>query len=246
MRNLLCVATLGLVLAVPPTARAQNPTAAPAPAAPVASVAPVAQAPRAVAPAPAPRAGAPVQAPRAVAPAPAAPVAGLPPDHPDVLAQAAPAAPPAPRPPAAVAGRGVGAAPRNIRFDVTISDTGDGKPISKVLTLNVAAGGSASIRSAARSPAGDPNAQIDQPAARAVPLNVDIVRPTVYEDGNIHATVNIEYQPYSPDAKVSLPTSVRASATTVFEPGRKMVISLAADPLTDRRVTVEVTATIVR
>jgi len=145
-----------------------------------------------------------------------------------------------------VAGRAAGAAPRNIRFDVTISDTGDGKPINKVLTLNVAAGGTASIRSAARSPAGDPNAQIDQPAARAVPLNVDIIRPTVYEDGNIFATVNIEYQPYSADAKGSLPTSVRASATTVFEPAKKMVISQAADPLTDRRVTVEVTATIVR
>jgi hypothetical protein len=39
---------------------------------------------------------------------------------------------------------------------------------------------------------------------------------------------------------------VRANSTSVFENGKKMVLLQAADPLSDRRTTIEVTATIVK
>src|SRR5690242_5427990 len=92
-----------------------------------------------------------------------------------VLAQNAPAAPAAPAPPAgqnlpglpaapapapvtprATVGTAPGAAPRNIRFDIAINDTGVTTPITKVVTVNVSAGGNGSIRSSAKIPGARP------------------------------------------------------------------------------------------
>jgi hypothetical protein len=59
--------------------------------------------------------------------------------------------------------------------------------------------------------------------------------------------VVIEYQPYVPSsASRQEPAVVRANSLAVFESGKKMVLLQAADPMTDRRTTIEVTATVVR
>jgi hypothetical protein len=42
------------------------------------------------------------------------------------------------------------------------------------------------------------------------------------------------------------PAQVRANATSVFESGKKMVVLQAADPASDRRTTIEVTATVLK
>jgi len=174
-------------------------------------------------------------------------------------AQAPPAAP-APPPARATMGTAAGMAPSNIRFDIAINDTGVTAPISKVVTLNVSQGGQGSIRSSAKIPGapvppprtvtsqgadGKPQTTTTPSSAPTIALNVDVNQPTIYEDGRIRALVVIEYQPYLP-ARTPEPAVVRANSMMVFENGRKMMLLQAADPMTDRRTTIEVTATIVK
>jgi hypothetical protein len=163
-------------------------------------------------------------------------------------------------------GAGVGAAPKNIRFDIAIADSGAGAPVSKSVTLNVSQGGSGSIRSTAPMPgtpvtlpktvttrgADGKESTTTQALTPSISLNVDVSNPLIYEDGYIRAIVVIEYQPYV--APASLPSAstrpqpavVRANSMSVFESGKKMVLLQAADPLSDRRTIIEVTATILR
>ena len=177
-------------------------------------------------------------------------------------AQNQPTPPATPTPPRATVGTAPGAAPRNIRFDITINDSGATTPITKVVTLNVSAGGGGSIRSTARIPGaptsaprtvtsqgpdGKPQTTTTPSSPPTIALNVDVTNPTIYEDTNIRAMVVIEYQPYvPPSASRQEPAVVRANSLAVFESGKKMVLLQAADPMTDRRTTIEVTATVVR
>ena len=179
----------------------------------------------------------------------------------------APAAPPAPAaapipPPRATVGTSPGASPRNIRFDITINDSGVSAPINKTVTLNVSQGGNGSIRSSARIPGapvpaprtvtsqgadGKPQTTITPGTPPTISLNVDVSNPTVFEDGGIRAMVVIEYQPYVPaPATRPEPAVVRANSISVFESGKKMVLLQSADPMSDRRTTIEVTATVIR
>jgi hypothetical protein len=57
--------------------------------------------------------------------------------------------------------------------------------------------------------------------------------------------VTVEYQPFWPEAK-SLPSAVTAQLEAMFDAGRKTLVSQAADPLSDRKTTIEVTVTIVK
>jgi len=178
------------------------------------------------------------------------------------FAQNAPPATPAP-PARATIGTAAGAAPSNIRFDIAINDSGVTAPISKVVTLNVSQGGLGSIRSSARIPGapvppprtvtsqgadGKPQTTTSPSSAPTISLNIDVNQPTIYEDGKIRALVVIEYQPYvpAPTARTPEPAIVRANSMIVFENGKKMMLLQAADPMTDRRTTIEVTATIVK
>ena len=177
-------------------------------------------------------------------------------------APAAPAPSAAPQPPRAIVGTAAGSAPRNIRFDISIADSGVTTPISKVVTLNVSQGGSGSIRSTGKIPGGPipaprtvttqgpdgkPQTTTTPGAAPTISLNVDISNPTIYEDGGIRSMVVIEYQPYVVPAPARPdPAVVRANSTVVLENGKKMVLLQASDPMTDRRTTIEVTATVIK
>jgi hypothetical protein len=178
------------------------------------------------------------------------------------FAQNQPPPPATPAPPRATVGTAPGAAPRNIRFDIVITDTGVTMPISKTVTVNVSAGGNGSIRSNAKLPGGrvlpprtvtsqgpdgKPQTTTTPSPEPSISLNVDVTNPVIYEDNGIRAMVVIEYQPYVPPSTTRPePAVVRANALTVFNSGTKMVLLQAADPMTDRRKTIEVTATIVR
>ena len=190
--------------------------APPAPPAPVsAPAARPAQAPPA---APAPR------------PAPVAPVAPSP--RPATAQPGRGAVPVAPAPPAAPEAARI---PRNVRFDITITDTAGGKTVTKALSVTVSdVGGNGSIRSWGNLPVGNP-----------VPLNVDVRNVAWFNDGTVRANVNVEYQAYVPDAKPQ-PGLVTATATTVFQDGRKTQILQAADPTSDRRTSIDVTATVLK
>jgi hypothetical protein len=178
------------------------------------------------------------------------------------VAPATPAPPAQREPPRPTVGTAAGASPRNIRFDIAIADSGVTAPITKVVTLNVSQGGNGSIRSSARIPGaaippprtvtsqgpdGKPQTTTNPSPAPSIALNVDVNNPTIYEDGGIRAFVIIEYQPYMPRAAaLPEPAVVRANSMVVLESGKKMTLLQASDPMTDRRTTIEITATVVR
>ena len=156
------------------------------------------------------------------------------------------------------------AAQRNVRFDIAITDNLGAKPVVKNLSIIATEGsgfqGGGSIRNSARLPGSDPNIpagfviqdkdgkqQTLQPLAggQTVPLNVDVTEVRFMTNDTIKALVRIEYQPYVPDAK-SQPAVITASANVAFENGKKTTILQTTDPITDRRTTIEVTATILK
>jgi hypothetical protein len=144
--------------------------------------------------------------------------------------------------------------PANVRFDVLVTDdSGNGKPLTKVVTLNIIASsnqvesGLGQIRSSAR-PAGAPVVQ-SADGKGFVPLdlnlNVDINRPRLMPGNRIRVPIVVEYRPYSAEPKS--PTAiVRTSVDMLMDNGKKTVISQSADPVTDRKVIIEVTPTIQR
>jgi hypothetical protein len=142
----------------------------------------------------------------------------------------------------------------NVRFDVVVTDDiGNGKPLTKTVTLNLIASdnqvnsGIGQIRSSAR-PAGSPLVQ-SADGKSVVPLdlnlNVDINRPRLMIGNKIRVPIVVEYKPYSGDPKAASAT-VRASVDMLMDNAKRTVISQSADPVTDRKVIIEVTATIQR
>ena len=162
-------------------------------------------------------------APKPAVPAPAAPAAPRP-----APGQAAPQpqpVPTAPRPaPPAPPGQLV-----NIRIDVTVSeDGGDAAPWRKTLTLTLADRQPGSIRAFGNA------AQPNTPPAR---LNVDAF-PILQGDGRVQAQVTLDYGP------MGRGTSIKVEPLLV--PGKPLVVSQAADPGTDRKLVVELTATVLK
>lgn len=164
-------------------------------------------------------------------------------------APARPATPAQPAEPASPAQPGTAASPaaqyqQNVRFDVTITETGGPKPVTKTVSLTVSPGASGSIRSTAYVP-GDP-ATVAFPAQTSPGswLNVDVRITGVVENG-VRAQVNVEYQPYLADSKVKL-GAITAGSMSVFHDGRRTQLLVASDPISDRRTTVEVLATVLK
>jgi hypothetical protein len=144
-------------------------------------------------------------------------------------------------------------APANVRFDVVITDdNGSGKPLTKIVTLNLIASfnsvesGVGQIRSSAR-PAGQPQYSPDGKTLldNNLNLNVDINRPRLMAGNKIRVPIVVEYRPYSPEPKAAT-AIVRASVDMLMDNGKKTVISQSADPVTDRKIVIEVTPTIQR
>ena len=214
MRNVLFTALI--VAVVTTTTWAQTPAAPAPPAAPARVTTGARQAPPAPA-APATAAPATVGARQGAPPAPAAPAA------------AAPVAP-AP-PPGSVQSPRYPNPPRNVRFEIVITETGTAKPSTKTVSLTVNdGGGSGSVRNGGNS---------------AATLNVDVRGVQAFEGGAVRATIGVEYQPWVPDASSQL-SSISSGITSMFQDGRRMQILQTADPLSDRRTTIEVLMTVLK
>jgi hypothetical protein len=125
---------------------------------------------------------------------------------------------------------------------VTITDTGGPKPVTKTLSLTIGtSNNNGSVRQTSQAP--NPGANPGPPMI-PVALNVDVRNVNWLENG-IRATVAVEYQPYIPDAKTQ-PGMVVANATTVFVDGRRTQMLVTSDPVSDRKTTIEVTATVLK
>lgn len=133
----------------------------------------------------------------------------------------------------------------NVRVDVKIIDERGGQPATtKAVSLTVADRQNGWFRSSAEGP-GRPNDPM--PAAfRLVPLNVD-ARPHV-DGSRIRLELGLEYNSIdaSTEAKQYPKLEIKQRLNLVLEDGKPMRVAQAADPLSDRRVSLEVTATILR
>jgi hypothetical protein len=129
--------------------------------------------------------------------------------------------------------------PVNVRLDLTITDQiGSAAPVQKVVSLLIADQGSGMIRSEGQ-----------LPGYGAVQLHVD-GEVRLSQGDKIRARVGLNYDLIDPKAKSaeaqSQRTQIRESLSVILENGKPTVISQSADPVTDRKVTVEVKATIVK
>ena len=167
-------------------------------------------------------------------PAPAAPPA-------PAVAPAPPAPPAAPGPPPR-AGQ-----PINVKVELTITeDGGNTAPIKKTITAVVGDAFSGYVREQFNNPT----------TGRFVPLNLDAY-PVVLSNGKIRLTCTIQY--FAASAPPPAPqnereqafsakngTDIRQNLVLILESGKSLVVSQATDPVSDRRVTVEVMATILK
>jgi hypothetical protein len=168
---------------------------------------------------------------QALAQTPAAPAAPPKAPAPPTITSAPPPPPPAPAPPAP---RKEGQ-PINIRVETTISESGgNAPPVKKTVTAVAGDGFDASVREIATPPVGPTS------------LNVD-ASPTILSNGKIRVRVTLQYAAgQSQPAEQRVRTDIRQTLVLNLENGKPLVISEASDPLSDRRVTVEVTATILK
>ena len=129
----------------------------------------------------------------------------------------------------------------NVRVDITLSDLGGaGTPAtSKTVTITTNDGKFGKLRT-----------QVTSRAYGAAPLNVD-VRPVVRTGGQILLHLTLEYsQGRNPDADGNpdriMAVSLNQSAVLLLENGKPLTLSQSADPIGDRKVTVEVKATVLK
>ena len=143
-----------------------------------------------------------------------------------------PAPTPAPRP------RPAGQ-PLNVKLELTITDQlGSAAPVQKIVSLLVADSESGMIRS-----------EGVLPGYGAVQLHVD-GEVMMISETKIRVRIGLNYDLIDPKAesaaRQSQRTQIRESLNAVLENGKATVISQSADPVTDRKVTVEAKAIIVR
>lgn len=152
--------------------------------------------------------------------------------------------PPAESAPAARAPEPAGQ-PVNVKLDLTITDQiGPREPAKKTVTVLTADRTLGSVRSTANN-------------VRAT-LNVDAT-PTILSNGSVRVILGIEYNPRQApsgttpemaekdvETRFGGGTSLNERITVVLEPGKPLVISQAADPMFDRKITVEIRASVLR
>jgi hypothetical protein len=132
----------------------------------------------------------------------------------------------------------------NVQIELTLTDQIGTNPAEKKTVSMIASSGSwGKIRSAGNSrPAGE--------TPVIVQLDVD-ARPFVSVDGPIQLELTVNYSPpgaQTPDTDNARArrTSINQSLTVVLQSGKPLVISQAADPVNDRKVLVEVKATVLK
>lgn len=124
---------------------------------------------------------------------------------------------------------------RNVKLDVTIADSLSADVQSKKsVTMLVADGRSGQVRSNSGEGL----------------INID-ARPQVHQDGRIYLQISVEYRPNLSSQQLqqsgaSRLTMFSESLSLMVMDGKPVVASQSSDPGTDRKVSLDVTATIVR
>ena len=136
--------------------------------------------------------------------------------------------------------------PVNVKLDLTITDQmGPGEPAKKTVSMIVADRMAGSIRSMGNT-------------ERAT-LNVDAT-PHILQNGTVRLQLGLEYNPRQGNRadKVKGPngemletpreggSSLNQRVVIMLEPNKPLMLSQAADPLSDRKITVEVRVAILK
>lgn len=123
----------------------------------------------------------------------------------------------------------------NLKLEVTLTDTFSGTPVKKTVTMVMLNGYAGMIRTANNE--------------KGAVLNVDAIA-SAYQTGQISLKLTFEYMPQRiMDANgrpVGYPPSLNESINVVLMDGVTMLLSESADPATDRKVTLEAKATILK
>jgi hypothetical protein len=132
----------------------------------------------------------------------------------------------------------------NVQIELVLTDQMGTQPSEKKTVSMIASSGNwGKIRSAANvHPIGEPPYSVE--------LNVD-ARPFVTTDGMVQLELTLVYAPVkgSGDPKEGprqRPSGVNQSQTVILQSGKPLVVSQAADPVSDRKVVVEVKATVLK
>jgi hypothetical protein len=138
----------------------------------------------------------------------------------------------------------------NVRLEVTITDQrASGQPTTKTVALVLADRANGRIRTTGevRVQRQIPGGGVQESETRIVVLNVD-AHPELTRDGRVRAHVTLEYKPVAGEAanEEQALTTISEQFAVILEDGKPLVVSQSADPTTDRRVRVEVKATILK
>jgi hypothetical protein len=139
--------------------------------------------------------------------------------------------------------------PVNIKIEVNITDqTGSGPAARKVVSMIVGDRQNTSIRSSASVPV--KMFQSNSFNYRNVTINVD-ARPSIVlkEPTKVSLNFGLEYFPKAGNNQEETEPGMAAlneRLGLILESGKPMIVSQAADPTSDRKITVEVTATILK
>jgi hypothetical protein len=131
----------------------------------------------------------------------------------------------------------------NVQIELTISDqTGKGPIEKKTVSMIAASGTWGKIRASGVAGLNERTGLVN------VGLNVD-ARPFVFPDGLVQLELTIGYNPLGPppvDSARVRPTELNQSMTVSLTDGKPLIVSQAADPVSDRKIIVEVKATILK
>ncbi|HEY0874001.1 MAG TPA: hypothetical protein VGD94_11050 [Vicinamibacterales bacterium] len=124
----------------------------------------------------------------------------------------------------------------SIKLDLTITDqTGASEPTKKVLSMIVADGLSGTIRNTG-------NVK-DQ---GRVQIRAE-ARPKILPSGQIRLMLAVEYVPLATDTEGPVQGSaLHQQISTIVEPGKPVIVTESADPGSDRKILIEVKATLVK
>lgn len=132
----------------------------------------------------------------------------------------------------------------NVRVELTISDQrADGPNEKKQVSMIVSETSWGKIRTHATTRPPSPTAGPNMDVA----LNVD-ARPFITAGGQIQLELVVNYNPLDETNKAGLvrPTELNQSLTVILQSGKPLVVAQAADPMVDRKMIVEVVATILK
>jgi hypothetical protein len=131
----------------------------------------------------------------------------------------------------------------NIRIEITITDqAGPGEEAKRTVSMIVADRKNGSIRSAGR--------VVTPSQSTPVFLNVDAT-PAILKDGLMRIDLGLEYVPKAGTDNVAPPNngdrgSLNQRLSLLVQSGKAMIVSQASDPMSNRRIAVELTATILK